>query len=686
MGERERETLGKVSLSFIAQTPTILDAHISACDKGLRSATIGPMARDIDAYQLLRSFARRNNLNELEYKAFAEAVQRQAKLADQSIPVFRDLCLNPDLVLVPRLFLLAKDKKISLAMAGNEIRSITLPERYADAFLQEYQRMEENPDIPFPDEDALKLVVPGEWIQSLNLDTDLASASEPAAPPTVPLYRIVFANGVRPLVVPSSFVPDKLLEHAVLKIRQYLRKGGNKDFMQNKLLVAFTGKEGQLKDALGAVMTKPTEAIAAIKGAATEFTFSFWAYLVSAVKKDLDKKTDKAVEDWAIDQAALLCEFYANYYRGKAQRLVDLEAALKCLDAGLRKPPYYYSIDDIVAFKDAKGLPLLGVVGREDIETRLRERCVKAEADRLPEVLVVASGGRRAFVAKDRLLLLALRQASEARAELRARILEAWRLLLEDYRACEAMETDEAFRQELLSQVEARFPILASLLHDRLLPLVHEEARERGEAPAELDRLFYKGDVAPIDELLDLQRKTLLVDARMLLPFWYSVPILRGLARLFRRFSQGAFLRRERPRKAAARDEAEAAPAPQVPAAAARRAEFAAAAAAVAKSLTPSGYSLEEYLVDLEGRWNTQITPQSKRDLTEDVQSLVRDYLRGILRTMRGSTFTVERVRNLAATLADSPALMRIKNHQALELYIQLYMTKVLCAAKPRGR
>ena len=106
----------------------------------------------------------------------------------------------------------------------------------------------------------------------------------------------------------------------------------------------------------------------------------------------------------------------------------------------------------------------------------------------------------------------------------------------------------------------------------------------------------------------------------------------------------------------------------------------------MAKSLTPSGYSVEEYLVELEGRWNTQINPQSKRDLTEDVQSLVRDYLRGILRTMRGSTFTLERVKGLAASLADSPTLMRITNHQALELYVQLYMAKLLCVSKPRSR
>ena len=66
------------------------------------------MARGIDVYQVVRSFAQRNKLAEIDYKAFAQSVQRQAKLADQAEPVFRDLSLNPDVILVPRLFSLGR--------------------------------------------------------------------------------------------------------------------------------------------------------------------------------------------------------------------------------------------------------------------------------------------------------------------------------------------------------------------------------------------------------------------------------------------------------------------------------------------------------------------------------------------------------------------------------------------------
>jgi hypothetical protein len=642
------------------------------------------MRRDIDVYQILRSFAERNKLSEIDYKTFAQAMQRQARLSDQSEPVFRDLTLNPDIVLVPRLFLLSKEKKLVLQTAGNEINAIILPERFAEAFLQEYKRMDENPDLPFPDEDSLKLSVPGEWIQSVSVDTDLGPLSDAKDESRVPLYRLSFPEGARPLVVPSAFVPEKLLECAVLKLRQYLRKGANKEYMFNKLIGAFPGKENQLKDAMSMVLSRPTDAVKGIVSSESDFTYPFWAYFVSAVKKDLEKMKDRTPEDWAHCQAVLLCEFYVNHYKAKAQRVQDLEAAMKSLDAGLRKPPYYFSMEEILAFRDAKGASIAGKFGSDEIESKIREKCVKAEEGMLPEVLVVSTGGTRAYVAKDKVLLLVVRQLAEARPALRSRILDHWKRLLEDFRNCPAMLADEAFLAELASQLESRFPILDALVRDRLLTLVRDEAAARGDLPGDVEKLFYKDGLVPLDELFDLSRKALLVDARMLLPFWYSVPILSSIARFFHRLSAG------RAQKEAARAQAAKLVAEErsekeqkgkrALTAKERRAEFEAAANRIAKDILPGGRGLDEYLTELEGRWNSLLNPEAKRNLTYDVDSLARDYLRSVLRTMGTATFTTERLKNLGSSLADSPTLLKIKNHQALELYIQLYMVKVLGA------
>jgi len=644
------------------------------------------MSRGIDVYGLIKTFASRNDLSVLEYKSFAQAVQRQAKLSDQSEPLFRDLALNPDVVLIPKLYLLAKDRKIALDTMGNEIKAIILPGHFEAVFRKEYRRIDDNPDVPFPDEDALKLSVPDDWIQTISLETDLGQISEGSNRREVPLFRVSFPEGIRPFVIPADFVPDKLLEYALLKLRQYLRKGANKEFMFNKLAGAFPGKEGQLKETISGILTKPYGAIEGMKSSESDFTYPFWAYFISALKKDLEKKKDKSGEDLSLGQAAFVCEFYANFYKGKARRLADLEAAVKALDAGVRKPPFNFTIDEIVGFRDSKGAPILGKFGREELEAKMREKSTKAEPGKLPELLLVSTGGRRAYVAKDRALLLVVRQIAEARSDIRTRLIDQWHRLLEDFRSCPAMDDDSAFIAELSLQIETRFPILDALIRDRLLPLVRDEAASRSELPPDIARLFYKDDLIPIDELLDLSRKSLLTDAKMILPFWYGIPIVSTIARLIKRLgryrAEKYAARMQSARDAALEAEAKGRTASKIrtPTAKERRAEFEAAATRIAQELLPPGRGLEEYLRELEGRWNTMLNAEAKRNLSFDVDSLVRDYLRNILRTMGGGTFTGERVRSLASSLADSPALLKIKNHQALEQYIQLYMTKILGA------
>jgi len=68
------------------------------------------------------------------------------------------------------------------------------------------------------------------------------------------------------------------------------------------------------------------------------------------------------------------------------------------------------------------------------------------------------------------------------------------------------------------------------------------------------------------------------------------------------------------------------------------------AAEEIEKKLVPEGSSLEEELkTNLHG-WNKMLNKQSREHLTEDVNSLIRDYMRKVLRTIRSSNFTAERI------------------------------------------
>jgi len=98
----------------------------------------------------------------------------------------------------------------------------------------------------------------------------------------------------------------------------------------------------------------------------------------------------------------------------------------------------------------------------------------------------------------------------------------------------------------------------------------------------------------------------------------------------------------------------------------------------IEKKLVPADSTLAAEIKTQRDLWNRTLDPQSKENLTEDVNSLIRDYIRRILKTLKASTFDLARVENLATTLVDTPGLVKIKNRDALLAYVELYILHLI--------
>ena len=98
------------------------------------------------------------------------------------------------------------------------------------------------------------------------------------------------------------------------------------------------------------------------------------------------------------------------------------------------------------------------------------------------------------------------------------------------------------------------------------------------------------------------------------------------------------------------------------------------AAKEIESSFVPLGSTIEKELVNYRKQWNKMITKQANNDLTEDVNALIRDYMRKVIRTISSKSFTPERIQELAVTLVDTPNMKKITEHDALLEYTQLYM------------
>ena len=101
-------------------------------------------------------------------------------------------------------------------------------------------------------------------------------------------------------------------------------------------------------------------------------------------------------------------------------------------------------------------------------------------------------------------------------------------------------------------------------------------------------------------------------------------------------------------------------------------------ARAAEKSFVPESSTLDRELESYERLWNNLIEKEHHKNLTEDVNSLIRDYVRGQIQTMKTSGFTKDRIQSMAESIVRIPSLMKIKAHSELQHYVQLYIIKLV--------
>lgn len=105
---------------------------------------------------------------------------------------------------------------------------------------------------------------------------------------------------------------------------------------------------------------------------------------------------------------------------------------------------------------------------------------------------------------------------------------------------------------------------------------------------------------------------------------------------------------------------------------------FRAAIAKLQTSFVPSGQSIDATMRQLIDKWNPLLEPTAKKNLVEDVNSLVRDYLRRVRSGFRIKPPDAARIRNMAREVSEHEALGKIRKKDPLKEYIELYMLRVL--------
>ncbi|MBE6350561.1 MAG: hypothetical protein E7062_07460 [Spirochaetaceae bacterium] len=639
------------------------------------------MATTTNIHVLLKYYATRQNNALVNVLDFCEYVRRYAQHHVEEQPELINYLSHSHDAIKKELDKLADSKQILLLSSDLDKQNIIVIAFYIEKFSSLFQDIQKNITVPFPSHTYLPKNTPNEIYQNEQLDTFLNNFIDDKENSQKLLYCLQFPRSLPTILFPSTLPASILLEIALLKLQTKLKKEEYHDYFLKKLKIANPGKELSVKNFFTAVTKKPELALESIKTSAENFYQ--WNQLCYFIRQDFEKIKDLTQEDISLLQSICIIEISISFFRTKAQQDLQKTTALKNLELVLNKPPYYFTKDAINLFTDSRGIPLLGQYSEKDLSEYLYKATTESIDEKLPALLTFKEErGNRFYISKTKVIPLIVRLCSDARETVRDIVTKECYAALKRFEQVPELKNQNLFESRLESIVKTVSPVLYALLNTHFLRSVYFETRSSNEVPIEILNLFQDGQIPPYSELLMISKDEIYTDAKIMLPLWYTVPVISWFLSLLFGPSKSKKKKEKKqlvvPEKKIESDEPELTVAEKKDPVISRKVELKQAAAEAEKFYVPETSSLERELSSYEQIWNKILTQPAHDNLTDDVNSLIRDYTRKILKTLRASNFTPDRIRGLAETLVKTPNMQKIKSSADLCMYIQLYMVKLI--------
>lgn len=619
------------------------------------------MPQDSDLLNLVRFFSIKKNTPIIYLQIFLDYLQKYSR---HHLPQRPELIEYVDISqdrLINLLRNLEDDGFISIITDPKNDVLISSPYFYIEKVKNTFRDIEVRPDVPFPLETELPKNFPAIFTKKMRFSEDFIDFS-PENKEHEFLFVLNFGGLAKTLLLPSSYSSDKLMELAMLKLKLMLDKDDARDYLQKRLLIANPSKETSVRNFVSKIQSRGLDLIRTIKEAGD--TYIFWGQLCVFIRQEFAKKNEKLPDEESLLQSICVLEYLVSYYRGKAQKALQAETALKNLNLALQKQPFYYTMTAISGFTDSRGIPLLGQYTEEDLQEFMKEKTSTSQKFSVPDILTFQNSiEERFYVLAEKVIPLLLSLISEYRPIIKDICVEKWKKQIREFNQDAPMKDNNAFNKFIRELCESEAMNLYALLNSAFMPSLIADKKINELQAMEIGRLFPHGKMASYANILMLNRTEILNDVKILLPFWYTIPVISWIISLFKK---------PRKRKNAKSQDKESVSAKN------KTVTFKQAAADLRSKILPEDVSLDAAMQKYLDSWNHILDETHRNNLTEDINSLVRDYIRGIQKTLNPSGLTEEKLSRLAAPLIDIKSLSKIKNKTALKSYIELYILKII--------
>jgi len=647
--------------------------------------------------RILKAYCHKNANSNVVYDNFVGFLEKFLEKHGNEAPGLFVERSNLRSVLDPLVYEMRQEGSCTLQILEDKIQLINYIGYFIDKIEKEYQRIQTRTEIPFPSEESLGLSLNTELVEEIEVKQSFVQFLGRKNVKTV-ILRLVFPDIPKTVIVTSGIVVRGLLECSLLKIKNYLRSSKNAIYIQHKLLPSFRQKEGILKDMIVNTVTKPDQTVQELL-TPSDLVFQFWTQLSSLLLKEYIPKKDKLEEEVDLCHAAYLIGYYAVFNKSKLQKEKESEFAFRVLQASLDKPPYAFTFHDIYNLKDSKGVPIINKLDKDRLNQFFDERTKPKDKVSLPDLIKVKTSDKKEyFIRKEHVLKLMTDRIGRLSNDMKEHYVSSWTASLLNDKKSPEMEEDAKFDEEIGRKLDELDPLFFALLNFNLIFLIREQVQLSSIEIDFINCLLDKKNktLMPMSDIFHLERKDIYHVARLKLPIWKVIPGLNIIFSLINKLLFGSGKPSETDKKkkrgngqevgfikgkAAAPSSSAASSAEDDRTEATKRvqkAKYKEAIAALRDHYIENGADAKKRLSDLANLWNPLIDQTAKANLIEDVNSLVRDYLRKLKFVARLHAPDAAKLDSLSAELAKNDVLSRIRDKEHLREYIALYMLEVL--------
>ena len=629
------------------------------------------MATTSNLSAIIRYYAEKQKSPFIDLKEFCVYIKKYAEHHVEEQSELVKYLGDPTGTVVAELQGLSEKKLVAIISSNNkkQIVSITyLASKYANL----YKDMMKNESIPYPQGTDLPKQFPNQVLEHKAASQYIPAIIEKENTKSPLLYVLDFSRDLPSMLIPACVPIKALLDTAQQKVRKILKKDEFHDYFLKKLRSTNPTKEISIKNFYTHFVDTENYQFAEFNDGEDYY---IWNQSLYYIRQDFEKIQDRTVEDTNILQAVQILETHSSYLKEKFQNEHKRAEAIKELESALAKPPYFYSMPQILKFQDNNGRTLYGQYTEDDLKEFLQKMTTDGEANELPQLLVFkVESGTRYYVYKKKVSQVVVRLCNEAHESIAKQLEDHWYEVLLDYERLPEMSNASEFEACLHEMVEKNSPILYALLNANFMNILSYESAEDN---MDSFRLFVDGKLLPYSDLLMLKNSKILTNAKSRLPFYYTLPVISWIMSLFngrkkeKKRATSTVIAEKNPFE---EEEKKSDPGPKLT----KTQALAANAKEIAKDLVPEGSTLDRELNYLTKQWNKMISKEAYNNLTEDVNSLIRDYTRRVVKTLSATSFTRERVENLAKTLVNTPNMQKIKEEKALTEYVILYMLRLV--------